>query len=122
MTFLDNMEEFFDKIGGLFNKIEWMELLDASAVEWWLPASYVILVGLVEFARTCRKRPKSRETSENPLQAPLLDGALPQQRVFIPLPYSSALPFFKQEHWLYIILMGYVCACCTCVCLEVGAW
>lgn len=57
----------------ILNKVD---LLDASAIEWWLPAAYVILVGLADVVRRCRKGSKSSQASEDPLRAPLLDGAL----------------------------------------------
>lgn len=104
-----------------------MKLLDASAVEWWLPASYVILVGLADVVRRCRKGSKSSQASEDPLRAPLLDGTLhtaSSRFSSTTVSYLVQSDAFDSAHSstpaasLRVLKqnndgLGYVCTCCT---------
>lgn len=54
-----------------------MGLFDPSSVEWWLPATYLLLVALAEAAWSCRRIFKSSAESpsaDESLAAPLLHG------------------------------------------------
>lgn len=56
-----------------------MEFFEPSLVEWWLPAAYVLLLGFVECAWSCRRccKPSAESGSaDESLVTPLLHGEL----------------------------------------------